>query len=279
MPHRKYMSIIFAPGGGKRSFAIRLKKWQLVILITMIILGWLLLFAGVAAGIFFVKQIDKHRVLIAENQRLRKALANADTLRRELDELHAMRSLMEHALLVADKKINSSSESVEYIPSSMAKSSVFRSNRGIPELSEYLENQARIQAFMPSGLPVEGVISAGFGQVGGVFRKPHTGVDIIVPERTIACATADGIVAKIAEDESYGIFIEIDHINGYRTLYAHLSEATITKGMPIKRGDAIGYTGQTGKAYRPHIHYEVRYDGKAIDPLAELSGNDLVHSK
>ena len=269
MPRRKYISIVFAPEGAQRSFAVRLKRWQIVGIVILIFLGWMFLFAGIAAGVIFTRAMNRQKILLAENSRLRQALARTDTLRKELKELRAMKSLMEQAFLVADNKGKSKDNKHKYSMPLIDKNSVFTSNRGLPELFQYLENQERMAAYIPTGLPADGVISARFGETGGVFKKPHSGVDIVVPEGTSIHSTADGIVSDVGENKDYGIFVEIDHLNGYRTLYGHLSKANVSIGEPVKKGTIIGYSGQTGKALHPHIHYELRYAGKPIDPLSK----------
>ncbi|MCD6595072.1 M23 family metallopeptidase [bacterium] len=267
MPHRKYISVVFAPEGAQRSFAVRLKRWQLIGIIAIIFLGWMFLFAGIVAGIIFAHSMNRQHELIAENGRLREALVRADTLRKELDELRAMKSLMEQAFLVADRKKSSGMNLQSYTPTAMNRSSIFVLDSRLPELSEYLQNQARREAYIPIGLPADGVISAKFGETGGVFKKPHSGIDIVVPSGTLVHSTADGIVADTGENKDYGIYVEIDHLNGYRTIYGHLSKANVSVGDPVKRGAVIGYSGQTGKTIHPHIHYELRYDKKPIDPF------------
>ncbi len=274
MPHRNYISIIFAPEGEQESFAIRLKRWQLSAIIAIIVLGWFFFFAGIVGGIIIAKSAMKQKYLIAENRRLREALAKADTLRQELEQLQRMKQLMQKALLIATTKGKIGTKNREYIPKNMKKSTVFMPNRGLPELNEYLSEQSRLAAYIPSGLPADGIISARFGETGGIFKTPHSGVDIVVADGTPVHATADGIVAAVDTTPDYGISVEIDHLNGYKTIYAHLSAPNTSPGMPVNRGDIIGYSGHTGKARHPHIHYEVRYNGKPIDPLAQTRLNE-----
>ncbi|GEM_PF-1102425 len=274
MPHRNYISIIFAPEGEQKSFAVRLKKWQLTAAVVVIVLGWFFFLGGIVGGIVIARSVATQRQIIAENRRLREALIKADTLRQELEQLRAMKRLLEQALFVATTRGKSEFERREYIPQAMKKSDIFLPNRGIPELGDYLEHQWRIEAYIPDGLPAEGVISARFGETGGIFKKPHSGVDIVVAEGTPVRATANGIVAAVDTSDDYGIFVDIDHLNGYHTVYAHLSAANASVGMPVSRGDIIGYSGHTGRARNPHIHYEVRYNGKPIDPLAVAGASD-----
>ena len=82
-------------------------------------------------------------------------------------------------------------------------------------------------------------------------------------------ATADGIVHRAMADEdssSYGRNIIIAHDGVYKTLYAHLSQVNVKRGMSVKKGDIIGYSGNTGYSTNPHLHYEVIRNGNHVDP-------------
>lgn len=277
MPYRKYISVIFSPGGGDQSFALQLRKWHLWTILTATLMGWIFLFLGIIGMIIATGYARNWRALAAENNRLRIAMAKADSLAQELEEIRAMRVLMESSLLVAQKKSHTKVDAAQWIPDWLPKSPVFSSQRGLPELTEYLKQMDRIQAYIPAEMPAKGIITAKFGESGGLFKRPHTGVDIMLNIGMPIYSTADGIVAKTNEDDELGKFIEINHLNNYRTLYAHLSNFAVSRGDPVQKGELIGHSGESGKAYNPHLHYEVRYDGKPIDPLsvqtAEQDGN------
>ena len=84
-------------------------------------------------------------------------------------------------------------------------------------------------------------------------------------------ATAYGRVADKGSDRhGYGKYVLLDHGNGYETLYAHLSDIEVKKGKRVKRGQLIGKSGKSGRATGPHVQYEVRLDGKPVDPRALL---------
>ncbi|MDR2359599.1 MAG: M23 family metallopeptidase [Prevotellaceae bacterium] len=101
-------------------------------------------------------------------------------------------------------------------------------------------------------------------------RRPHNGVDIRGPIGTPIFVTGDGKVTKVVHSfsrEGYGNRIEVDHGFGYKTLYGHLRSIGVTEGQIIKRGTQIGTLGNTGGVTGPHIHYEVHYLGKAVNPI------------
>lgn len=95
----------------------------------------------------------------------------------------------------------------------------------------------------------------------------HPGIDFAAPEGTKVFATADGKVIKSGQVRAYGKRIIIDHGNGYKTLYAHLDQINVYEGKKVKRGDKIGTVGLTGKTIIPHLHYEVMYKNKHINPV------------
>jgi murein DD-endopeptidase MepM/ murein hydrolase activator NlpD len=97
--------------------------------------------------------------------------------------------------------------------------------------------------------------------------KEHTGTDFIAGVGADVFATANGKVAAVLSQRSYGRKVEIDHGNGYTTVYAHLSNVMVKQGQPVKRGQVIAKVGNTGQSVAPHLHYEVLKHGQFMDPL------------
>ncbi len=95
----------------------------------------------------------------------------------------------------------------------------------------------------------------------------HPGVDYAVPEGTAVFASADGKVVKSGRKRGLGKRIVINHNNGYETVYAHLNELDVPAGRSVKRGQKIGTVGMTGKSLIPHLHYEIRFDKKPVNPV------------
>jgi murein DD-endopeptidase MepM/ murein hydrolase activator NlpD len=89
-------------------------------------------------------------------------------------------------------------------------------------------------------------------------------------------ATADGVVKFAAWGGQYGKMVIIDHGNGMQTYYAHLSQLDVFPGQEIRRGDAVGRSGETGKATGPHLHYEVRMGGTPVNPYPYLSQSKMT---
>jgi murein DD-endopeptidase MepM/ murein hydrolase activator NlpD len=114
-------------------------------------------------------------------------------------------------------------------------------------------------------------LASGFGmRIHPIYKvkRMHTGVDFASPRGTPIYATGDGVVQVVTSNlGGYGKEIEIDHGYGYVTKYAHLDGFNVKVGQKIKRGELIGYVGNTGSSTAPHLHYEVIYNGKKVDPV------------
>ena len=100
-------------------------------------------------------------------------------------------------------------------------------------------------------------------------KRHHFGVDFMVEMGTEVLATARGKVIKIQTTDTnkgYGIHLIIEHQEGYKTLYAHLSEVKVKEGQYIQQGEVIGLSGNSGISKRPHLHYEIMHHGEKVDP-------------
>ena len=124
---------------------------------------------------------------------------------------------------------------------------------------------------VPSRMPLEGArMSSGYGMRDHPVlrqRRRHNGVDLAAPTGTPVYATADGLVGRADWFSSYGLYISIDHGAELETRYAHLSRLAVAAGERVQKGDLIGYVGSTGRSTGPHLHYEVRVDGVAVNPI------------
>jgi len=120
-----------------------------------------------------------------------------------------------------------------------------------------------------SGLvwPVDGILTSGFGIRWGSM---HEGIDIAAPEGTPIRAAASGTVILAAYTGGYGNYTCIDHGGGLSTCYGHQSGYAVSSGSSVSQGDTIGYVGSTGHSTGPHLHFEVRINGAAQDPLGYL---------
>jgi murein DD-endopeptidase MepM/ murein hydrolase activator NlpD len=143
------------------------------------------------------------------------------------------------------------------------------------EVVELAENKEKLFAAVPAIQPVSNkqliALASGFGmRIHPVYKvkKMHTGIDFAASIGTPIYATADGKVVEVSVRFSgYGKMVEIDHGFGYRTRYAHMHDFAVHQGQNVKRGDLIGYVGNTGLSTAPHLHYEVLMNGSHINPV------------
>lgn len=158
--------------------------------------------------------------------------------------------------------------------------------QAIPKVSEYFKDiegkkekyQNDNPEFVLDYLPVEGGITSEFGErihptTGKVDN--HTGIDLDAKIGTEVKSVFDGFIEDIIEDKALGMLLVIDHGNGYKTRYAHLSKINAEKGDNVKKGDIIALTGNTGITTGPHLHFEVEVDGKAINPIEFIKAKSL----
>ena len=138
----------------------------------------------------------------------------------------------------------------------------------------------RIALRLPLTRPIPGApITSRFGmRIDPFLGTPamHTGIDFRAPTGYPARATADGTVTIAGYNGGYGNMVEIDHGNGITTRYGHLSQIEVKVGQVVSKGTLLGRTGSTGRSTGPHLHYEVRVDGDAIDPMRYITAGSEI---
>lgn len=157
-------------------------------------------------------------------------------------------------------------------------------SKSYDEVLELVKNKNKLLASIPAIQPIANkdltAVASGFGmRIHPIYkvRKMHTGIDFTAPVGTPVYATGDGVVINDngLGGSGYGLYIIISHGFGYHTLYAHLSKLVAKPGQKVKRGDIIGYVGNTGSSTGPHLHYEVIKDGVKVNPINYFF-NDLT---
>ncbi|NOY86257.1 MAG: M23 family metallopeptidase [Deltaproteobacteria bacterium] len=142
--------------------------------------------------------------------------------------------------------------------------------RSFQELMEYLEDQKSLLASTPSIWPVRGWTTSGFGYRTSPFtgrREMHRGVDVATRTGTPIIAPADGVVVFAGREGGFGNLVVLDHGYGIATRYGHCSKLNVKIGQKVKRGDVVGFVGNTGRSTGPHLHYEVAVNGVAVNPM------------
>jgi murein DD-endopeptidase MepM/ murein hydrolase activator NlpD len=124
---------------------------------------------------------------------------------------------------------------------------------------------------IPSMMPVATTrLSSGYGMrvhpvLGG--RRAHKGIDLPAATGTPIRATADGTVGMADWFGGYGLYVQLEHGGNLETRYGHMSRIAVASGQTVRKGDVIGYVGSTGRSTGPHLHYEVRVNGEAVNPM------------
>jgi len=155
-----------------------------------------------------------------------------------------------------------------------------KSQDEVIQLAEHKEKQlAAVPAIQPVSNKQLLALASGFGmRIHPVYKvkKMHTGIDFAASIGTPIYATADGKVMEVSiKFSGYGKMVEIDHGFGFRTRYAHMHDFAVRPGQQVRRGDLIGYVGNTGLSTAPHLHYEVLLNGNHINPVHYFF-NDLT---
>jgi murein DD-endopeptidase MepM/ murein hydrolase activator NlpD len=289
------LTLVVIPGHGGSMF-----QWRL----SPLLLGVMLLVFGglVGTAAYIVSQDAKARLdyakaaeMRAANERVALDLAHGrDALLRvaqlEGDLRHMLKFKTEKALLkgeaiggptdadvqhLADLLETAPDQAVQDTESSMVQlmQAAQAREKSYEEIRQYVKNKSTLLASRPSSWPVRGWISSGFGDRNSPLTGEkgfHTGVDIANDQGSPIHAKADGEVAYAGWEGGYGKLVIIRHGNGYSTYYGHLSELRTAVGKQIKRGDVVGLMGATGNTTGPHLHYEVRIFGAAVNHIKYL---------
>lgn len=156
-------------------------------------------------------------------------------------------------------------------------------SKSYDEVFELVKKKSELLASIPAIQPITkrsiARVASGFGyRIHPIYKTSmmHEGIDFTAPIGTEIYSTGNGVVGKVEYNgRGYGNNVIINHGFGYQTLYGHMSRFAVRPGQKVKRGDIIGYVGNTGASTGPHVHYEVIKNGKKIDPI-NFFFNDLT---
>ncbi|HEY9133077.1 MAG TPA: M23 family metallopeptidase [Dyella sp.] len=178
--------------------------------------------------------------------------------------------------------IEDSSDSSYALPQTLDKSidelaaQFDRQQAQLSALQSFLLDAKIESSLKPTGMPLDGYISSYFGGRPDPFSghaARHTGIDIAAPTGTPVEAVAEGMVTYAGVRNGYGNVVEIDHGNGYMTRYAHNSQLEVHPGQRVHIGDVIAKAGSTGRSTGSHLHFEVWYNGRVVNPLAYVKSH------
>ena len=134
------------------------------------------------------------------------------------------------------------------------------------QIEEKEKGLANVNGIKIANLPVTGTITSRYASVSRLRVSTHTGLDIAAPKGTPIKVVSDGVVTFAGFQGSYGYLVKVDHGNNVESWYAHTSKMLVKKGDQVKAGEEIALVGSTGNSTGPHLHFEIRVDGKTLNP-------------
>lgn len=205
----------------------------------------------------------ENRRLTAENAKVDEIVENLERSERTYQQIRSLAGLGDMMTPVAAAILpvedGSAAEPAREVPAEPTESPATPA----PTWEGAAVEPSRSKTLEPSGWPlqVRGFMTARFEGLGG-----HTGVDIAVPAETPVLATAAGVVTEAGFDSILGHYVVLAHAGELETAYAHNVRLLVERGQRVARGEAIAYSGDSGRSSAPHLHYEVRRARRPVDP-------------
>jgi murein DD-endopeptidase MepM/ murein hydrolase activator NlpD len=252
---KKYVTLLVVPNEDTDNpRRLRLPVWLYRSLLVYIALMVIAPVAYVAAYYEIVARAADAGRLAEENESLRRYQYKVQMLEQELMESRQLvTQITEMAGLDSATMADVYGESDSAIGDKQARMKSGNLSRTLPPSSP-----------IPDGLPATGWISRGFSDIAG---KKHPGVDLAMPEGSPVYSTAFGTVIYSGFDDEYGYMIIMRNDDSIETVYGHNSQNLVQVGDTVFAGQRIGLSGNTGQSSAPHLHYEIRINGKAVNPI------------
>ncbi len=257
MSMARYYNIMIVPDGVESSFGIKLRSWVFKGLIggAVVLTVCLILFFVFYGHI--ISRAARTDQLARENEALKRYKYKLLLLEENMKETQKIVSKISSLAGVDFKIPELPPDSVLFAakdkPAVVARSVVSPEN-------------------IPSGLPLEGYMTRGFSDNDENY---HPGVDIAAEVGTPVLATATGKVVFAGADSTYGLMVILEHENNISTVYGHNSELLVEMGQEVLVGGRIALSGNTGRSTAPHLHYEIRENGKPVNPLKYIMDDEV----
>jgi murein DD-endopeptidase MepM/ murein hydrolase activator NlpD len=282
----EFYTLIIVPHAKARfrkiQVSVRLTKWVAGVagIAALILSGVLFHYTRIAAEVHELRQLRvENKALLSKTQEYElsagKLQAKVQQLQNMVTKLGVMAGL-EHSLPEPAAGVGGAT-SMDSAPPKLNASALADMDRSLTrltdrsaQLEEFYRDQTVLLSSTPSIWPVRGYLSATFGNRIDPFtgqKDFHPGLDISTPVGTKVQAPADGIVISTGQQGGYGNALVIDHGYGVVTRYGHLDSFAVRPGQRVKRGDVVGFVGNTGRSTGPHLHYEVWVRDQAQNPI------------
>lgn len=255
---RVFTTVQIIPSGKGTVRQFNLYRWQLRLIAVLVSLTAVVVALAAYYGTTVLMSAaeserlrEENSFLKSENENYRQALSILDSVQAEQERLHVV-----GAVLLGP---------TDSVPE-LAAASRAEGRTGDEELEEhvrrYRKSEKKTGESRPSIKPVIGVVTQRWKERG----SDHQGVDIAALLNDPVYAAATGEVVEAGDRGDLGLTVELDHGEGWRTVYAHLNRILVRKGDVVNRGSSVGTIGMTGNTTGPHLHYEVLKNGKRQDP-------------
>ncbi|HZO19272.1 MAG TPA: M23 family metallopeptidase [Gemmatimonadaceae bacterium] len=250
-PHAGSMIIQVQRESGLANRTIILTQRQVRLLRIGLYLGSVLLAIGAVSWVYFAGQAARVPFLTNRVAGLTKEVRQLDTLQIRLAEMER-RFAQVQTMMGATTPIQATRDTVVPPPPPP------RPDTATPT----------VPSLWP--LEVDGYVTRGNADSTD-YSSPHPGLDVAVPVGTPIRAAGGGTIVEVGNDAKYGLFVRIEHRDGYETLYAHASRILVKQGTKVPSGRTIAMSGNTGQSTAPHLHFEVRQGGAAVDPMTLIT--------
>lgn len=256
MSNRRFVTVVVQRDGDVRSRSVRFPLWLAraalggAATISLLVLLGAVLYAPIVRTAARVPGLE-HEVdrLSAENAKVRELASTLSDVEARYAQVRAM---LGGDIVPSPKQEVPSRLPLAYDLYAAAPDAPARYERG-PSLPSHWPLDDR-------GVITRGQVRPGSGD------ESHPGIDIAVPMDTPIRAAGGGVVTQRGRDPEYGVFVVIQHPAGYESLYGHASRIIVAEGDSVNAGEVIGLSGSTGRSTGPHLHFEIRHDGRSIDP-------------
>jgi murein DD-endopeptidase MepM/ murein hydrolase activator NlpD len=254
---KKLYTIQVIPEGSTKIHTYRINRIWFKLFTWVICLATILLCVLVWKFAEINIQLASSWKLKADNEWLMERHAKYESAFSDLDSIYAIETQIQNIL---STYLDNDSNKIR---------SILDKNRLMHTSSEKVQQDTDFEAevalnrqsldMFPNMLPVIGIISKN-------YEEDHKGVDFAAAMNEPVFATASGLVRFTGEKDNLGIFVEISHGSEFVTRYAHLSRFSVKKGSYVRKGEIIGFVGNTGNSSGAHLHYEILYNGKNVNP-------------
>jgi murein DD-endopeptidase MepM/ murein hydrolase activator NlpD len=267
----------------KIQIPVRLAKWVLgsVAVVALVVSGVLIHYTRLAGEVYEARKLRvENQLLLNKTQEYElnagRLQAQVKSLQSVVSKLGIMAGL-DHSLpdtvnVGVGGASGMEASAPRFEPGSllaMEKSLTVLADRSA-KLEEFYRDQSVLLSSTPSIWPVRGYLSASFGNRIDPFtgqKDFHSGIDVSTPTGAHIKAPAEGVVISAAPQGGYGLSLVIDHGYGVVTRYGHMEGFAVRPGQRVRRGDLLGYVGNTGRSTGPHLHYEVWVREQAQNPI------------